>query len=52
MGVNNVAYVWQSKGAGATRKELDDFYPGDDYVDWVAFSFCKRDCLRIGIRFS
>jgi hypothetical protein len=39
MGVNNVAYVWQSKGAGATRKELDDFYPGDNYVDWVAFSF-------------
>lgn len=39
MGVNNVAYVWQSKGAYATRKELDDFYPGDDYVDWVAFSF-------------
>jgi len=39
MGVKNVAYVWQSKGQDATRKELDDFYPGDDYVDWVAFSF-------------
>lgn len=39
MGVINVAYVWQSKGAGATRKIMDQFYPGDDYVDWVAYSF-------------
>ena len=39
MGVNNVAYVWQSKGAGANRKEMDLFYPGDEYVDWVAYSF-------------
>ncbi|MBC7417804.1 MAG: endo-1,3-beta-xylanase [Pedobacter sp.] len=39
MGVKNVAYVWQSKGAGATRKVMDDFYPGDKYVDWVAYSF-------------
>ena len=39
MGVNNVAYVWQSKGAGANRKEMDLFYPGDEYVDWVAYSY-------------
>ena len=39
MSVNNVAYVWQSKGAGANRKIMDAFYPGDDYVDWVAYSF-------------
>ncbi len=39
MGVNNVAYVWQSKGAGANREEMDSFYPGDDYVDWVAYSY-------------
>ena len=39
MGITNVAYVWQSKGAGTTRALLDSFYPGDDYVDWVAFSF-------------
>jgi Glycosyl hydrolase family 26 len=39
MGVNNVAYVWQSKGAGANRETFDAFYPGDHYVDWVAYSF-------------
>jgi hypothetical protein len=39
MGVNNVAYVWQSKGRGSKREEMDAFYPGDDLVDWVAYSF-------------
>lgn len=39
MGVTNVAYVWQSKAVGANRDTLDAFYPGDEYVDWVAFSF-------------
>lgn len=39
LGVKNVAYVWQSKGAGSNRETLDSFYPGDEYVDWVAFSF-------------
>ncbi|MGY3051903.1 hypothetical protein ACVWYG_000090 [Pedobacter sp. UYEF25] len=39
MNVNNVAYVWQSKGAGTTKQTLDSFYPGDKYVDWVAYSF-------------
>ncbi len=39
MGVTNVAYVWQSKGAGASRDVMDAFYPGDDYVDWIAYSF-------------
>lgn len=39
MKVNNTAYVWQSKGAGTTPQILNDFYPGDDYVDWCAYSF-------------
>jgi hypothetical protein len=39
MGVDNVAYVWQSQGAGASREVLNSFYPGDDNVDWVAFSY-------------
>jgi hypothetical protein len=32
----NVAYVWHSFAAGAAR--IEDWYPGDDYVDWVAVS--------------
>jgi Glycosyl hydrolase family 26 len=39
MGVDNVAYVWQSQGAGASREVLNSFYPGDENVDWVAFSY-------------
>jgi Glycosyl hydrolase family 26 len=39
MGVSNVAYVWQAKGANANQKTFDEFYPGDNYVDWVAYSY-------------
>lgn len=39
MGVRNVAYVWQSRGAGATLDDFNAFYPGDDYVDWCGYSF-------------
>ena len=39
MNVTNVAYVWQSKGANTTMKILNEFYPGDDYVDWCAYSY-------------
>jgi Glycosyl hydrolase family 26 len=36
-GVKNCAYVWQSEGNG-TAAELDTYYPGSDYVDWVGYS--------------
>ncbi|KAF2514724.1 endo-1,3-beta-xylanase [Flavobacterium zhairuonense] len=38
-GVTNVAYVWQSKGFESTLKNLEEWYPGDDYVDWCGLSF-------------
>ena len=38
MGVDNVAYVWQSKGWDTTVAEFEEWYPGDDYVDWCAYS--------------
>ncbi|MBB4802675.1 hypothetical protein HNP37_002750 [Flavobacterium nitrogenifigens] len=38
-GVTNVAYVWQSKGFESTLDDLENWYPGDDYVDWCGFSF-------------
>lgn len=34
--VENVAYVWQSAGINATN--LSDWYPGDEYVNWVGYS--------------
>lgn len=36
-GVSNVAYVWQSDGQGS-KSELLQWYPGDDYVDWMGYS--------------
>ncbi|WP_281616325.1 glycosyl hydrolase [Flammeovirga sp. SubArs3] len=41
-GVTNVAYVWQSTGFVSTPDQLEEWYPGDEYVDWCAFSFFSR----------
>ena len=38
-GVNNVAFVWHSYAAPRYKGyALGSWYPGDDYVDWVAVS--------------
>jgi hypothetical protein len=38
-GVNNVAFVWHSYAAPPYKGyALGSWYPGDDYVDWVAVS--------------
>lgn len=39
-GVTNVAFVWHSAGNDVTYLNLprSAWYPGDDYVDWVAVS--------------
>lgn len=42
MGVKNVAYVWQSHGADEPLDFLASWYPGDEYVDWCAYSFFSR----------
>jgi hypothetical protein len=34
--VKNVAYVWQSAGLGGVN--IDQWYPGDEYVNWVGYS--------------
>lgn len=39
MKVDNVAFVWQSKGTGSGQKILEEWYPGDDLVDWCAYSY-------------
>lgn len=38
-GVNNTAYVWQSTGFMSSQEQLEEWYPGDDYVDWLGVSF-------------
>ncbi|UOY06870.1 1,4-beta-xylanase [Muricauda sp. SCSIO 64092] len=37
--VDNVAFVWQSKGTGSDQDVLEAWYPGDDLVDWCAYSY-------------
>lgn len=37
--VKNVDFVWQSKGTGSGQKILKKWYPGDDLVDWCAYSY-------------
>ena len=39
MGVNNIAYVWQSHGSDEPLELLESWYPGDEYVDWCGYSF-------------
>ncbi|MCI4667785.1 MAG: endo-1,3-beta-xylanase [Bacteroidia bacterium] len=41
-GVDNVAYVWQSTGWVSDLYQLEEWYPGDEYVDWCSFSFFDR----------
>jgi len=38
-GVTNTAYVWQSAGSMSNQEQLEAWYPGDDYVDWLGISF-------------
>ena len=40
-GVTNVAFVWHSY-ANLPRYPWDDWYPGDEYVDWFAVSVFER----------
>ncbi|MDP5093019.1 MAG: glycosyl hydrolase, partial [Polaribacter sp.] len=42
MEVDNVAFVWQSKGNGSDQKILEEWYPGDDLVDWCGYSYFEN----------
>ena len=38
-GVNNIAFIWHSYAARPYKNyNQSDWYPGDDYVDWVGIS--------------
>ncbi|MEB3344785.1 glycosyl hydrolase [Aquimarina gracilis] len=42
-GVKNTAFVWQSTGFMSPNDgDLESWYPGDEYVDWLGFSFFNR----------
>lgn len=47
-GIENVAYVWQSKGYGCSLQKMEEFWPGDAYVDWCGYSyFDQSDTLML-----
>lgn len=39
---DNVAFVWHSWAAPRVVTDLDEFYPGDDIVDWVGISIFQQ----------
>lgn len=51
-GVTNTAYVWQSVGFVSNWEQLEAWYPGDEYVDWCAFSFFDRYREAIMVEFA
>ncbi|WP_411030285.1 glycosyl hydrolase [Spongiimicrobium sp. 3-5] len=51
-GITNTAYVWQSVGWVSNWEQLEEWYPGDDYVDWCAYSFFDRFKEAIMIDFA
>jgi len=48
-GVTNVISVWQSSGFNTSQSSLLQWYPGDDYVDWVGYSYFKQSNPSGGI---
>jgi hypothetical protein len=46
-GVSNVAWVYHTYGF-ASRETMDQFWPGDAYVDWIGYSYFQLDPRRVG----
>ncbi len=43
LGADNVASVWQSATWPFDNTEWAQWYPGDEYVDWIGFSYFLAD---------
>lgn len=49
-GVTNVAYVWHSYASTPYKNyKFSDWYPGDDYVDWIGVSIFAHAYSKSGI---
>lgn len=46
--VQNVAYIWQS--AGLNQSNIENWYPGDKYVNWVGYSHFDGQNMGQSIR--
>jgi len=47
-GSMNVALVWES--ASCEESNIADWYPGDDFVDWVGISYCNGNSIEAKIQ--
>ncbi|MFK7905498.1 MAG: glycoside hydrolase family 26 protein [Chitinophagales bacterium] len=47
-GVRNASYVWQS--AGLNYNNIENWYPGDEYVNWVGYSNFDGANMGLSIR--
>lgn len=53
-GVDNVEFVWQACASphddaiDGRREHIADWYPGDDVVDWLAFSWFMHPDTKLG----
>lgn len=48
-GVRNFTTVWQGSGSTTNKTTLLRWYPGDDYVDWVGYSYFRQSNPSGGI---
>lgn len=39
---SRVKFVWHSWGASSLHRDLSDFYPGNDFVDWIGVSIFQQ----------
>ncbi len=49
-GSTNVALVWESVACDASK--IADWYPGDEFVDWVGTSYCDGAPIEASIQFA
>jgi len=47
---SNVALVWES--VSCDESDIADFYPGDEFVDWVGISYCDGTSIGEEMQFA
>ena len=50
--VDNVTFVWHAMGDQMTNEDLEAWYPGDDAVDWIGFSYYYPNDMHREINFA
>ncbi len=49
-GGKNVALVWES--VSCEESSITEWYPGDEYIDWIGASYCDKEPIKGTIRFA